>query len=357
MSSHLVAASLTLFLFSTLFTHAAVAQMRPGSQRDPTMNDTNDPSGDDRGFGLGHITGSVRTYDGHPVANAVIEARDIDRGSVLQTARSGTSGFFTLNNLPSGSYDVTVTAGIEQAHEQIRISGTLGDPSVDFRLSNDLAAGPANRNAPSVSISQISVPAKARSLFDKATQLADHGKPEQALEKLNAALAISPRFAEALTLRGILRERVGKPDEALADYQQSIQDDANYPLAYLAMASLLNSAGRYAESMPILHQVERLAPNAWQTFFELARAYLGKQNFQAALLNVNHASELQGGPAKEMPELHLVRGYALLGLSEEARARQEIQIFLARQPNSRTADAARQILKQLQEQPAVSASR
>ena len=88
------------------------------------------------------------------------------------------------------------------------------------------------------------------------------------------------------------------PTEAIADFQQAIQYDANYAVAYLALASVFNSTGRFDEALPVLGQAERLAPNAWQIYFEFARANIGKGNFAEALHNIDRASELQGGAAE-----------------------------------------------------------
>lgn len=342
-----VAAFLSMVLGALLMVAPAIAQSRTDHRQNPpdfSSGPFDDPSAG--GFGSGRITGTVRTLDGHVVSNANIQARGVGRTSAFLSARSDSNGSFALYNISPGTYEVTASAGNDEAHEQVEINSISSDASIDFRLRNK-AEGSVPGSGSTVSISQLSVPTKARALYEKALQSKAHAKPDDALSKVNAALAICPKFPEALTLRGMLEEDAGKRDEAVADFRQAIQHDGNYVRAYLALASLYNSTGRFNESSLILGRAEPLAPNAWQMYFELARANIGKGKYAEALRNIDRSSELQGGPQKEVPELHLIRGYALIGLTEISRATQEFEMFLARQPHGELADSTRKVLDQL----------
>lgn len=346
MSNRILAAFLLVLLIMSLPIPSALAQGRRNRADSITPPDSTDPFNgpNGNGFGIAQISGTVRTYDGRSVNDANVVARNVERPSVFTTARTDSSGRYVLRNLQPGNYEVTVSTGLEQASQRVDVG--RGDSDLDFRLSNRTATsnGPGGST---VSLSQISVPPKARSLLEKATQLMVRGKLDQSLEKVNAALTIYPKFAEALTLRGIINERTGKASEALNDYRQAIQHDANYALAYLAQASLLNSMGQFKESGPILERFDQLAPNHWQTAFEMARSCLGRGDLQAAMSNVTRASQLHGGAQKDLPEMHLLRGYILIGLSDLSKAAEEMQAFLAREPNGPAADAARQVLAKM----------
>jgi tetratricopeptide (TPR) repeat protein len=297
-----------------------------------------------------HITGTVHTFSGGVVAGASVEARSIDHAGTMATVMADSRGNFALN-LPPGRYDILVTDGTSQVSQQIEV-GSFSGSEFDVRLPNKTAKGSSDPNAASVSVSQMSIPAKARADYDKAEQLVAKDNPKEAMKKTNQALEIAPHFAEARTLRGILYERSGELSQAQADYQQAIKDDPNYASGYVALGSLLNSTGHFTESIPVLIEAERLAPNSWQPSFELARARLGQGDFPAALQNVDRATEQAGGPAKQPAPMHLLRGFALLGLHEQARAREEMQFFLAQQSTGRAADAARRVLQDMDSQVA-----
>ncbi len=351
MSYRLVRSVVTFLLlcFTTSLPAVVAAQNHPFSREGApgfaSSDPAADPSGGDVGFGC--ITGSVHTFDGHSVSNANIQVRDIGAGNHFYIARSDSSGSFALYNIPPGNYEVTASTGVDEAHEQVQVGSLAGDTNVDLRIRNKSVGDPGAGSAPSVSISQYLVPAKARSQYEKAVRSMKRGKLDEAFKNVNAALTIFPQFAEALTLRAALQENAGKQAEAIADLDKATQYDPNYPLAYLTLASIYNSNTRFSDALLILGEAERLAPNAWQTYYELARADAGTAKFADALRNVDRASELQGGPEKELPELHLIRANALIGLNKISRARVELQAYLTREPNGSLADQARTVLNKL----------
>ena len=350
MSIRRVAASVPILLVTLLLIPSALAQGRSNVPYGKSNAADSSFASDsfDSPASNGRIHGTVHTVDGHPVSDATVAAHDIAHGTVFVSVRTETNGNFAFPSLPPGSYEVTASVGVDQTSERVDVNG-VGDTSVDFRLPNKVVGGPPSANGSSVSYAQYQVPAKARSLFEKAFDLMEKGKTEQALEKVNAALAIFPKFAEALTLRGVLEERTNKVDAAIEDYRLAIQADSHYPLAYITMASLLNSAGRFNESLPFLTQVERIAPNLWQASYEAARCSLGRNDFAGALRSIDRAAQLRGNGKGDLPEMHLVRGYALLGLSDNSKASAEIETFLASHPTGRNAEMAKAILSKLQE--------
>jgi len=341
----LATASFSLLLGTLLIAAPTVAQNRHDPQPSASGLPGNpfDNSAAD-GFSSGRITGTVRTFDGHAIGNAKIEARDVERGTTYFTALSDSRGSFALYNISPGTYDVMVSAGTDVTHERVQVESGTANSNVDIRLGNK-PSGPGIGET--VSLSQYSVPAKARGLYEKALQAMQHGKTDDSRNKVNAALAICPKFPEALTVRGMLEGDAGKPTEAIADFQQAIQYDSTYAAAYLALGSMFNSTGRFDDALLMLGQAERLAASAWLVYFEMARADVGKGKFAEALRNIDRSSELQGGVAKESPELHLVRGYALIGLTEMPQAAHELETFLAREPRGELADHARIILDKL----------
>ena len=83
---------------------------------------------------------------------------------------------------------------------------------------------------------------------------------------------------------------------------------------------MYNSTGRFDDALLLLGEAERLAAKAVLVYFEVARADIGKGKFAEALRDLDRSSELQGGVGEEATELHLVRGYALIGLTEMPQA-------------------------------------
>jgi len=240
--------------------------------------------------------------------------------------------------------------------EEVGLSPGGVESGVDLRMRGTSEAAGTDSSS-TVSVAEYEVLAKARSLYEKAAEAYLKGKKDEAQSRVDAALKAYPKYAQALTLRGLLKVDAGKKDEAIGDFTEAIQRDPHYVLSYLALASVYSSSGRFDDAMPLLNQAEKLAPNAWQTYFELARANVGKHQYRAALTNIDQSSRLIGGPEKEQPEFHLVRGYALIGLAEIPRAVAEFNAYLAKKPNGEIAERTRSVIARLQASTITSASK
>src|SRR5471032_270499 len=153
MPYRLVAASLALLL-ATLFTAVpAAAQGRGRGGRTPaSATNPNDPF--DQTPNSGRISGTVRTMAGHPVSDAHIEVRDVQRGNRSGTAQADTLGSFALYNSSPGAYEVTVSSGVTESHERVTVNSVSRDSNIDFRLDATPNSGPKSGDGSTISLSQ-----------------------------------------------------------------------------------------------------------------------------------------------------------------------------------------------------------
>ena len=70
------------------------------------------------------------------------------------------------------------------------------------------------------------------------------------------------------------------------------EGDPNSALAFLVLASAYNVTSKYDDALRALDSGVRLAPQSWQAYFEMAKAYLGKSDFSSALQQVTKAEQL-----------------------------------------------------------------
>lgn len=284
----------------------------------------------------GSISGSVRTIDNRPVSNARIELRSLDRMATVSGTATNEGGMFHLFNVPLGSYEVVAISGVDEARDRVQVN-TIAEAQVSLRMNAPVAE---HGSSATVSVAQYKVPEKARKEFAKAQELMNKNKLAESREKVDRALSIYPQFADALTLRGILKLADGKADDGIADLQQAIQIDPSYALAYMAMGAAFNSISKYADAIRTLERGVSLQPNAWQSYFELAKANMGLGDYKTALKFASRASQM----TKEYPPIHLVKAHALLGLREYGNAISELETFLSASPTGPNADNARQTL-------------
>lgn len=290
----------------------------------------------------GTIIGSVRTLNDKPVANARIVVSSSNEGQPITAQYTSNDGSFVVSGLPSGMYDVRAESGVLESSERVQVNG--GQAWITVRMPEAVQQG-ANGDGATVSVHELRVPEKAASLLEKARKALAGDKLEEAGKYVSRALAAYPEYSQALALRGVLKLQAQQFDQAVNDASHAIQADPNNGMGYLVMGAALNAEQKYQDALPPLQRAQALLPNAWQGYFESSKALLLLQKFQDALQQVNKAFNLTE-PGKH-PELHLLKGYAYMGLRAYGAAVAELQQYVNLAPTAPDATAARSTLEKI----------
>jgi hypothetical protein len=286
---------------------------------------------------MGSVSGVVLGMDGRPVSKASMELRLMTTGGILASAQSAANGTFQFTNVPNGDFEVVANLGVDQAHE--RVHCTHADTTVTLRINAPVAeSGSGN----TVSVKSLIAPEKARDDFRKAHQAFLKSKFADAWAFTQKALLAAPRYAEALTLRGILRINKSDTKGGEEDLQESLKSDPNYALAYFAMGAALNIDGKFDDAQRTLEQGLRIEPASWQGYFELGKSMVGKSDYRSALKYIVKAESFETGYAP----IHLVKAHALMGLKFYDEAATELERYIQADPSSPQAIQAKQSLEQ-----------
>jgi hypothetical protein len=290
---------------------------------------------------MGSLTGTVATLDGRPQPDVRVELRDIKSGRVLNSAYTNMAGTFSFNMLPFGTYEVIADHGAAGVRQEVDVRDSFS--SVNLRLNaSDPNAAPS-RNA-LVSLAELRVPQRARDAFSKAERAIEKHRLDEASKYLQKALDIYPSYAPALTLRGALS--LGKDDftAAVSDFDKAIHADSSYAMAYGGMAAALNRQNKSDDALRAAERASSLSPNSWQPYYEMAKAYVAKTDYQRALQQLAHA---QSQISQDYAPLHLLRASALVGLQNYNDGAVELKTFLRIAPNHPSASAAKGMLAQI----------
>jgi Flp pilus assembly protein TadD len=194
--------------------------------------------------------------------------------------------------------------------------------------------------------------ADAHALLGQALDQLD--RPQQALDHLEAALALTPDSALCRSLLGLHYLQVGDPAAARPHLEAAYDLDPDNPVFSLHLASMYAGLGQYTVAEVWLREATRLAPEDALVWEAVARFYLerglveGQAGLEAAqalaelepqdglvldLLgwahflkgNSTEAEEhlleaIELDPALPSAHYHLGQVYAYLGRAEEARA-------------------------------------
>ena len=289
----------------------------------------------------GQVSGTVVSIDGRPQQDVLVHIHDFSTRSVAASVYTGPDGRFTFDALPTGSYELVATRDSDTVRAEVTVNGT--SEIVTLRLNvRDPSAPPAQSGI--VSLSQLKVPQRARDAYAKAEQAAAKGQSEEMLRHLQKALEIYPDYAPALTLRAAFSLDKDNATRALQDLDKAIHADSTFAQAHALRAAALNRMSKFDEALRSAERASSLAPTSWQPYYEMAKSYFGKTDYQRSLEQLTHArSEL----AQDYAPLLLLRAQVFLRVSNYAEASNDLTRFLKIAPNAPNAASVRNLLERL----------
>jgi tetratricopeptide (TPR) repeat protein len=121
--------------------------------------------------------------------------------------------------------------------------------------------------------------------LQEASKLLKAGQREQALERVNKALAANPRDAQARFMKGLILTEQGKHAEAVDIFTRLTQDYPNLPEPYNNLAVIYASQGQYDKARAALEQSIRTHPSYATAYENLGDVYakLASQAYGKAL--------------------------------------------------------------------------
>ena len=143
-----------------------------------------------------------------------------------------------------------------------------------------------------VSLRELRTPTKARIELDKSAKAFLKGNRARARMHVDRALEMYPLFAKALAWRGIVNFEDYRFADSCADLEKAIEYDPNLALAHTALGRTYNNMARWTDARMVLERSIRLDHDIWQSYYELARAEVGQQQFQSALEHLLRAEQL-----------------------------------------------------------------
>jgi tetratricopeptide (TPR) repeat protein len=145
-----------------------------------------------------------------------------------------------------------------------------------------------------------------------ASRLLKEGQRDQALERVNKALAAKPRDPQARFLKGIILTEQGKTKDAIEIFSKLTQDYPDLPEPYNNLAVIYAGQGEYDKARAALEQSIRTHPSYATAYENLGDVYakLASQAYNKALQidssntgaqnKLSLVRELVGGPAPEV---------------------------------------------------------
>lgn len=125
----------------------------------------------------------------------------------------------------------------------------------------------------------------------------------KAVEQMKLAVHLQPKAVIARTNLGAGLIRLGKQDEARAEYQEALKINALDYNANHNLAALCLQSGDLTSAIPLLETAQRVRPDAYDNGYDLALAYLLSERLKQSRAQVNDLVKL-----KDSGELHNLLG-------------------------------------------------
>ena len=255
-----------------------------------------------------------------------------------------------FGNVAAGSYHVTVSGrGIEDSDSGRFDFDSTSRQDLEVNIKH---SGRPNQNAtigPTSSLVaavDLNIPESARKEFDKANQFVAKGNWQKAIERLNKAIAIYPRYAEAYNNLGVAYGHLGDGARNVEALQKAISLNDHFAAAYLNLARVAIVDHDFPRAEALLNKATAIDPADPQILGPLANMQLLNHHFDQALATCRRAhSASQGGHAV----VHYVAARVFEQENRPAEAFAELRIFLSEEQSGPRADAARKEITALQQ--------
>jgi tetratricopeptide (TPR) repeat protein len=285
--------------------------------------------------GIHTIQGTVYGPSGKPVSTPLKVRLDSPNTGSSQTVTDQDGGF-NFPRLPAGDYRLTIEGGaeFETANEYASIyreaspGGRIVKLAIFMRPKENL--GTVNKDA-------VDAYKKARDL----DQAGDHKK---AIEQLNKALSIDPKFGPALNQLGVQYLKLGQPDKAAEVLESAVKLTPDDFLARLNYGIALLNQKKFDVAEEQLRAA--LAKN---NAAPTAHMYLG-----ITLMNLKKLDDAEkelliavGSNSNEVAPAHRYLGGIYWGMRDYKRAADELETYLKLMPKAADAERTKAAIKDL----------
>jgi tetratricopeptide (TPR) repeat protein len=285
-------------------------------------------------------------YSIRGLIRAVVRPKQLPRVRLLTNASrpvreifADNAGRFSFNELGPGSYWVEVSApGFLTAKEQVSVL-SRSTPEVVVQLQSEAVAQPAVPGA----ILDARVPPNAWQEWEQAELALQSDNAGNARKHLQKAVKEYQSFAAAYRLLALLDFDEDKLEDAEQHVRQARTIEPENAYGYALEGALRNRQGRPEEALNLLERAVALAPT-WRGQFELAKAHFALKAFAEAAAAAQKALDFRNAA---FPEAHVLMGNILVNLRRYPAAALEYQTFLKMAPDSPSAGPARDVLNKM----------
>lgn len=205
----------------------------------------------------------------------------------------------------------------------------------------------AGIHSPTVNVTRLEVPHKARQEYEKACSALKHQKVSDAEERLTNAVKLYPEYAAAWVLLGQIQEIEHRNADAAQSCSQAKNIDQGYAPAYLCLAYLVAADKKWDQLRQLTESLLQLhALNASNAYYYNALAYLHLNKLSAAEISAHRG--IEDNKKHHQPHLHLLLAEIYEREGDRRSEIAELHEYLKLDPHGHDTEAANKLLRQIE---------
>jgi tetratricopeptide (TPR) repeat protein len=172
-------------------------------------------------------------------------------------------------------------------------------------------------------------PQKIRSYNNRGNAFLNQGNLDEAISDYNRTIEINPNSALAYNGRGDVYLYQGNLDEAISDYSQAIAIDPQFTEAYYNRGTAYMKQGSLEEAVEDFNKALEVNPNYAKAYYNRGTLYLRQGNLNQAMSDYNRAIEIDPAYAQAYNN----RGTIYLNQGNNERAMSDFNNAIKANPN------------------------
>jgi len=194
-----------------------------------------------------------------------------------------------------------------------------------------------------VSVSSLATPERARKAFSKGEEDERKGRLQAAYDHFKEAVATYPRYALAWLELGRLQARQSSFVDAQESFRQAVTSDSSLATGYVDFALVAAQQQNWQAVAEMTDTLVQRFPDSSSVYWFLnSAAYYNLGKMKEAQSSITRALRLD--PQHQLPQVEYLYGLILGSNKDYKSATEHINNYLLRDPNSKDALSARQVL-------------
>lgn len=263
---------------------------------------------------------------------------------------AGADGRFRFRNIQQGTYTLIIfVPGQGETRKTISVGPSTADRRGRIEIAVRLEDSRMTPDRSSVvSVRELSIPAKAREEYHKASRRLEARDVGGAIAHLERAVALAPQFAAAWNFLGTIAYQTKRYDEAERYFLRALEADPDAYEPVVNLGGVYVTIGRFDEAWKYNLNAVLRRPNDALAQSQMGMTYFGLGRYDLAEKYLLEAIRLD--PAHfSHPQLTLAEIYVRRG--QEARAADVLEDFLRRHPDNPARESIRAAISKLRGSP------